>query len=440
MTRLACQTRLTNVHVLILGGSPADRHRAARDRVPPHHHVVILDAATLPFVRASTARWLPPRAIVIDDIERAFPDNQAGSTRLVLTQSAYLIQAWIDALDADDQIIATADRAALERCAPEALQRRGVWRRFEIVSEPQASQPQASASPQPPAPTQTASPEPSAPTPAAELATAFASRDPAERLRTCRELADREPAAAVAQLAMASAYREHRDLRAREALERAAALAPDWEALHYEFGKLWLALDDLTHARDAFARAAALMPTFSAALSNLGAALGELGDADAALAAFRQALESDPDNPALLSNVGVVSREMGRLDESEAALRQVVALTPDFVFGHYNLGHTLFLAARYGEAIAAYEEGAHRDPHKNPQQACRLAMSRVAAGDAARGEQELWAAVSRAAPADREDLLLEAYEIAVALATADPERRPDPAFIERLAAEITKSE
>jgi tetratricopeptide (TPR) repeat protein len=256
----------------------------------------------------------------------------------------------------------------------------------------------------------------------------------------CREATDREPAAAVAWLALASTYREHRDLNARAALERAAALASDWAAVHYEFGKLWLALDDLARARDAFARAAALMPTFSAALSNLGATRGELGEPEGALAAFRQALQSDPYNPALLSNVGVVSRELGRLDESEAALRQVVAQSPDFVFGHYNLGHTLFLAARYGEAVAAYEEGARRDPHKNPQQACRLAMSRVAAGDAARGEQELWAAVGRAASADREDLLLEAYEIAVALATAHPETAPGRDFIERLAAEITKSE
>ena len=438
------------MHVLILDGSPADRHRAAREHVQ-HRQTVILDAATLPFVRVSIERWpAAPRTVLVDDIERAFPDNQAGSTRLVLTQSTYLIQAWIDALDADDRIVATADRAALERCAPEALRRRGVWRRFEIVSEPQASKPQASpkppaptetASPQPPAPTETPGPQPPAPTDVAErLAAAFASSDPAERLRICRDVAERVSDSAAAWLALASAYREHRDLRAREALERTAVLASDWEAVHYEFGKLWLALDDLTRARDAFARAAAVMTTFSAALSNLGAALGELGEPDAALAAFRQALHSDPDNPALLSNVGVVSREMGRLDESEAALRQVVALTPDFVFGHYNLGHTLFLAGRYGEAVAAYEEGARRDPHKNPQQACRLAMSRVAAGDAERGEHDLWAAVSRAAAADREDLLLEAYEIAVALATEHPEKPPDPAFIERLAAEITNSE
>ena len=434
------------MHVLILGASPADRHRAARERVPPHHHVVILDAVTLPFVRASTARWPPaPRAIVIDDIERAFTDNQAGSTRLVLTQPVYLIQSWIDALDANDRIVATADRAALELYAADALQRRGPWRTFELLAcslKPSGERSaDARLKPSRSDVTNTASPQPPAPTAVAErLAAAFASSDPAERLRICRDVAERVSDSAAAWLALASAYREHRDLRARAALERAAHLAPDWDAVHYELGKLWLALDDLARARDAFARAAALTPTFSAALSNLGATLGELGEPDAALSAFRQALASDPDNPALLSNLGVVSRELGRHGESEAALRQVIAVEPDFVFGHYNLGHTLFLAGRYREAVAAYEEGARRDPQKNPQQACRLAMSRLATGDAARGEQELWEAVDRAAAVDREDLLLEAYEIAVALATAHPEAPPDPAFIERIAAEITKSE
>ena len=426
------------MHVLILGGSPADRRRAARERIRPDHHLVILDAATLPFVRVSTERWpSPPRTIVIDDVERAFPDNQVGGTRLVLTQSVYLIQKWIDALDANDRIVATGDRAPLERCAPETLQRRGVWRRFEIVSATSGGSALGASRPSP----TTASPQPPAPTAVADrLAAAFASSDSAERLRICRDVAERVSDSAAARLALASAYREHRDIRARTALERAAELAPDWDAVHYELGKLWLALDDLAAARDAFARAAALTPSFSAALSNLGATLGELGEPDAALSAFRQALASDPDNPALLSNLGVVSRELGRHDESAAALRQVIAVAPDFVFGHHNLGHTLFLAGRYREAVAAYEEGARRDPHKNPQQACRLAMSRLAAGDAARGEQELWAAVDRAAAADREDLLLEAYEIAHALTTAHLEAPPDPAFIERLAAEITKSE
>jgi tetratricopeptide (TPR) repeat protein len=265
-------------------------------------------------------------------------------------------------------------------------------------------------------------------------------RDAAERLRICREVTERDPGAPVAWLALAGAYREQQDLRAREALERAATAAPDWEAVHYELGKLWLALDDLRRARDSFQRAGDLMPTFSAAFSNLGATLGELDEPDAALAAFRQALAHDPRGHTILSNIGVVSRELGKLDESEAALRQVTTLAPDFVFGHYNLGHTLFLAGRYPDAIAAYAEGARRDPQKNPRQLCRLAMARFAAGDVGSAERDLWAAVNSAPADEREDLLLEACEIAHALRSAHPDHPAQQAFAERLAAEIAKSE
>jgi tetratricopeptide (TPR) repeat protein len=437
------------VHVLILGGSSSDRSRAAQSRVPSHHQVVIANSGTLPFAHArEECRPPPPRSVLIEAIERAFPNNQAGSTRLVLTQSTYLMQTWIDALDASDKIVATADRAALAQCAPEALQARGPWTQFDVVDLAERGRGDSGpgdsgshdgagrfagsskASPQSPVPGSVSE----------RLAAAYAASDPAERLRICREVTEQAPDSAAAWVALASAYREHQDLRAREALERAAALAPDWEAVHYELGKLWLAFDDTARARDSFQRAADLMPTFSAAFSNLGATLGELGDPEAALTAFRQALAHDPRSHTILSNIGVVARELGGLDESETALRQVTAIAPEFVFGHYNLGHTLFLAGRYTDAIAAYEEGVRRDPQKTPRQTCRLAMARFAAGDVPGAEHDLWPAVNRAAPDDREDLLLEAFEIAHAVVSAHPGQPAQRAFADRLAAEITKSE
>ncbi len=273
------------------------------------------------------------------------------------------------------------------------------------------------------------------------LAQAFASSDSAERLHLCREAAALDSACEVAHLALASACRESRDGEAaRAALDRAATLAPDWEALHYESGKLWLVYDDLPRARDAFQRAADLMPTFSAAFSNLGATLGELGEPAAALKAFRQALEHDPRGFAILNNIGASTREMGQLDESEAAFRRVVDLNPGFVFGHYNLGHTLFLGGRYPEALAAYEEGQRRDPQQNRRQGCRLAMARFATGDAAGAERELWRFANAAPSDEREDLLLEAYELAHALLVRHPELAAQRPLVERLGAEITKSE
>ena len=116
-----------------------------------------------------------------------------------------------------------------------------------------------------------------------------------------------------------------------------------------------------------------------------------------ALAAFEHALALDPLNPQALNNVGVVRRELGRLAESEAAFRQVIPLTPDLAFGHYNLGHTLFLQGRFQAALSAYADGQARDPERNPVQASRLALCKLATGDAGGALRELQRATGAAA-------------------------------------------
>ncbi len=135
----------------------------------------------------------------------------------------------------------------------------------------------------------------------------------------------------------------------------------------------------------------------------------------------------------IASNIGVVLRELGRLDDSAAAFRSVVEREPGFVFGHYNLGHTLFLAGNYTGALAAYEEGRRRDPEASPRQSARLALVRFANGDAERAESELWAAVALAPADEREDLLLEAYQIADVLLQADPRLEPHRSLLARIA-------
>ncbi len=440
------QPHLPNVHLLILGGSSDDRRRLAHTNVPDTHVVVPLDSGTLPFVRAGDVVLPPsPRVLLLHDVECAFPNAQVGGTRLVLTQSTYLLQTWIDRLSDSDCIIATADRAALERCAPEALRGRGPWGAFTIVdtSTPITTEDTGATEEQA---RQVTSVSSESSVVGRLLARAYAASASTDRLRLCRDAAASEPSSAVAWLALASACRETQDADgARGAIDSAAALAPEWEAVHYESGKLWLACDDMPRARDGFQHAADLMPTFSAAFSNLGAMLGELDETDAGLAALQQALAHDPRSFTVWNNVGVVLRELGRLDESEEALRRVIEIAPEFVFGHYNLGHTLFLSGKYAEALRAYEEGQHRDPEKNRRQGCRLAIVRLVTGDAAGAERDLWRCASAAAPDEREDLLLEAYEIASHVATNHPEwhadvaNSPYRAFLDRVAASISKS-
>ncbi len=138
-------------HVLIAGGTRAARLDAARaacvGTLP-----VALEPDALPFVRPRDFA-LPdgrPRTIRIDDVERAFPDAQTGGIRLVLTQSTYLMQAWIDALDDGDRIVVTADRDALQRAAPEAFKARGPWSLFRLHDlESAIANPQSDRNPQP---------------------------------------------------------------------------------------------------------------------------------------------------------------------------------------------------------------------------------------------------------------------------------------------------
>jgi tetratricopeptide (TPR) repeat protein len=250
---------------------------------------------------------------------------------------------------------------------------------------------------------------------------AFTTTDAEQRLTLCRRVVGESGSDPVAWLALGSAYMEVQDLAAsQDAVEHAIELAPDWEATHYEHGKLFLRLDDLERASRAFAEAGRLMPSLSGAFSNLGATLGELDRPGEALQAFQQALKYDPHGHTVFNNIGVVSRELGRLSESEAAFRKVVAIAPEFVFGHYNLGHTLFLQGRYQAALSAYVEGHRRDPDKNPRQACRLAVVRLAAGDSDGSLRDMRNVAAATAGDQKREIFAEAREILWALLTDRP--------------------
>ncbi len=331
--------------------------------------------AEWPF-RYPLAPELPAGPILLraDAFDEAFVNHQTSGTQLVTTQRAYLEQEW---------------SAALGR-------REHAW--LLLVDTP-APQHHGTTAP---------------------LPRAFRSTDAAERLRLCVEaLGNGRTAPAL--VATASVCMEVNDLdAAARDLDDAIALAPRWAAAHYERGKLWLRLDDMPKAAGAFQQAADLLPGFGPAWSNLGATLGELDRPAEALAAFERALTLDPLNPQALNNVGVVRRELGRLAESEAAFRTVIELTPDLAFGHYNLGHTLFLQGRFQAALSAYAEGQARDPGKNPVQASRLALCQVATGDADGALRELRRATEGLPREYRRQLLADTSAVLWALVTQQP--------------------
>jgi tetratricopeptide (TPR) repeat protein len=245
--------------------------------------------------------------------------------------------------------------------------------------------------------------------------------EPGVRLALCVRALD-EGRTAPALLAAASVCMEVNDLDAAERdLEEALALAPAWAAAHFERGKLWLRRDDMEQASESFRAAAERMPRFGSAWANLGATLGELDRPDEALRAFSRALECDPLSAQTQNNLGVVRRELGQLVESEASFRRVIDLAPEMAFGYYNLGHTLFLQGRYQAAVAAYAEGQRRDPSANPVQASRLAMCRLATGDARGALRELQRCTVGLPLQYKRQVLSDAQTIAWALLTHRPD-------------------
>jgi len=357
---------------------------------------------------------LPPGPVqlYVPHIHEAFVNHQTAGTQLVTTQASFLVQAWLDAIgDRDVIIVATADRDSLAKHAPEILAGRGV---FAEAGIDESIAPDLTPWAAPPAST--------ARQPVAHLlATAMRVDDPLERLRLCVTAleAGRTPPVLLAAASTCMEVNDF-DAAARE-LDDALKQAPEWAAAHFERGKLWLRVDDMERASESFQRAAGLMPRFGSAWANLGAALGELDRPQEALEAFSRALECDPTSPQAFNNVGVVRRELGKLAESEAAFRHVIELSPEMAFGHYNLGHTLFLQGRYQVALGAYVEGQKRDSAHNPVQASRLAMCRLACGDTVGALRDLRQATNDLPRDYRRQLLEDTRAIAWALLTHRPD-------------------
>lgn len=420
--------------VMVRGGAGA-RHAAGlaalahiAARAPDTDLLALPPAGEWPFLwpplEAATAGDPRPRALWVPDLHEAFVNTQTNATRLVTTHALYVMPA-LAALAAATpalSIVATVDPAALAVHAEEALALRGAWRDVEWID----AGGDAAADAPPPAPL-------------GPLAQAFRADAVAARLVAAGVALDRSRTPAHL-LAMASACMEANDLaNAADLLREAVAAAPDWAAAHFERGKCALRTDDMPAAAEAFAEAVRCLPGFASAAANWGATLGELDRPEEALQAFRLALASDPDNPQALNNVGVVSRELGRLGESEAAFREVIARTPGLAFGHYNLGHTLFLQGRYQASLAAYLAGQQRDPARNPGQASRLALARLASGDAAGALRDLQHCAARLPPELRRQVLSDAQSVAWALLSASPDLRDWRVVGDWLAAELARA-
>ncbi len=164
------------------------------------------------------------------------------------------------------------------------------------------------------------------------------------------------PGYAEARVALANMLRERGDPAqaarlCREGLERIGSDVALWRAL----GLAELALHDASAARDAFERALALAPTDGETHYNHGVALQTLRAHDEALRAYQRALAFAPDLLAADFNIGVVLQEQGRGDAAIHVFEKVLAREPRHVLAYKALGDTLLAARRIDDWLKVFD-------------------------------------------------------------------------------------
>lgn len=139
-----------------------------------------------------------------------------------------------------------------------------------------------------------------------------------------------DPADAVNHAALAVRYLDvGQAALAREHLERAVALAPDFPDAHFNLGGVALAEGDTARAMAAYRRAIALRPDYPQAHNNLGGLLTAAGALDEALVHYRLAVRFDPGHAGAHYNLANVLLARGETEEAIRHYRLALEAAPE---------------------------------------------------------------------------------------------------------------
>jgi tetratricopeptide (TPR) repeat protein len=147
-----------------------------------------------------------------------------------------------------------------------------------------------------------------------------------------------------------------------ESLLRAIALQEDLAEAHHNLGNAFLATGRVEEAAAAFEKAVALRPGYAEALNNLGHISTTRGDQAAAIGFFRRAIDAEPRYEPAWANLCGALVDLGRTVEAIDAGRRAVLLAPKCAKAHYNLGNAFAAAPIPAEAAACYRRALQIDP------------------------------------------------------------------------------
>jgi len=144
--------------------------------------------------------------------------------------------------------------------------------------------------------------------------------------------------------------------KAREAVDKALEIDPDYARAHAWTGWITMGAGDLTDAARHFNRALALDPADLTILGNATVLLSSLGRLKEATALQEVLLARDPVNVVTLYNLGYFYVMGRRLDEAIAMLRTTLSLSPGRDAAHYQLGVALLFKGQPEAALAEMKQ------------------------------------------------------------------------------------
>ena len=151
---------------------------------------------------------------------------------------------------------------------------------------------------------------------------------------------------------------------------------------HAALAVRYLDVGQVPLAREHLERAIALAPDFADAHYNLGGVALAEGDAESAIAAYRQAVALRPDYPEAHNNLGGVLAATGALDEALVHYRLAVRFDPGHSGAHYNIANVLLARGEPEGAIRHFRLALDAAPD-DPDAASGLARALAMAGNRA---------------------------------------------------------
>lgn len=141
--------------------------------------------------------------------------------------------------------------------------------------------------------------------------------------------------------------------RARRAVDRALALAPDLADGYFARVEIQTAYDfDWTGARESTERALVLAPSNALVISNASQLAAQFGDLEKGVRLGRQAAELDPVNAEIRYWLARVYQMGGHLPEAEAEFRRAAELSPSVLSIHRQISVLLVQQGRAEAAVA----------------------------------------------------------------------------------------